>query len=581
MKKPKTPPALKTLRKSLTGIRGLDEITCGGLPMGRPTLICGAAGTGKTMLAMEFLVRGATDFDEAGVFMAFEETSEELVDNVASLGFDLKALVASKKLRLDYVYVDRSEFQETGEYDLEGLFIRLGYAIDSINAKRVALDTIEVLFSGLPDQGVVRAELRRLFRWLKEKGVTVVITGERGDGALTRYGLKEYVSDCVISLDHRVADQVTTRRVRVVKYRGSTHGTNEYPFLIEKDGISIWPITSSHLAYSATDERIPTGIDRLDTMLGSKGFYRGSSILVSGTAGTGKTSLAATFAEATCRGGERCLYISFEESPSQLIRNMAAIGIDLRQCLKKGLLEFLSVRAFHFGLEMHLARLIKLITEFEPRAVIVDPVSGLDTSGTPLEVEAALMRLVDFLKQKGITVMLTDLQADETRGRTGAAISSLVDTWLVLRDLESNGERNRGLHILKSRGMAHSNQVREFVMSESGIQLADVYLGPDGMLTGSARVAQEARERAEHAILGQEAEWQKLALERKRVALEGQIATLRAEFSAEEAAIEHLLAKGQQHEAALTLDKAAMSRSRRHDGVENKKSQTGRNLNGG
>jgi circadian clock protein KaiC len=568
MKRTKTVPALKTLQKSSTGIRGLDEITYGGLPKMRPTLVCGAAGCGKTLLAIEFLVRGAIQFDEPGVFMAFEETGEELAENVASLGFDLKDLVARKKLRLDYVFVDRSELEETGEYDLEGLFIRLGYAIDSIKAKRVVLDTIEGLFVGLPNQGIVRAEIRRLFRWLKEKGVTVIMTGERGDGTLTRYGLEEYVSDCVISLDHRVVDQVTTRRIRIVKYRGSTHGTNEYPFLIEKDGVSIWPITSVALEHNAPQERVPTGIARLDTMLGGRGFYRGSSILLSGTAGTGKTSLSATFAEATCRRGERCLYLSFEESPSQIMRNMATLGIDLQQCIKQGLLQFQTVRPFHFGLEMHLARTIKFVTEFAPAVVIIDPISGLDTCGSSLEVKAALMRLVDFLKQKGTTALLTDLKMGGMIERTDAAISSLVDTWLVLRDLESNGERNRGLHVLKSRGMAHSNQVREFVLSATGIQLTDVYIGPSGMLTGSARVAQEARERAEHVSLGEEAERQQLALECKRAALEGQIATLRAEFSAEEATIARMVSHDRKREASLALDKVAMGRSRQGDAVK-------------
>jgi circadian clock protein KaiC len=566
--KTKAPAVPKTLRKARTGIRGLDEITGGGLPAGRPTLVCGSAGCGKTLLAMEFLVRGITEYDEPGVFMAFEETGEELAENVASLGFDLKALVARKKLLVDYVYVDRSEFEESGEYDLEGLFIRLGHAIDSTKAQRVVLDTIEGLFAGLPNQAIVRAELRRLFRWLKDKGVTVVITGERGDGTLTRYGLEEYVSDCVISLDHRVVDQVTTRRIRIVKYRGTTHGTNEYPFLIEKDGLSIWPITSVQLEHTASLERVPTGIERLDTMLGGKGFYRGSSILMSGTAGTGKTSVASTFAEATCRRGERCLYISFEESPGQIMRNMATIGIDLQPWVKKGSLQFENVRAFHFGLEMHLARTIKFISEFAPAVVIIDPISGLETSGTSLEVKAALMRLVDYLKQKGITAMLTDLTMGESVERTDAAISSLVDTWLVLRDLESNSERNRGLHVLKSRGMGHSNQVREFVLSQTGIQLTDVYVGPSGMLTGSARVAQEARERAEHVSLDEEAERQQLALECKRAALEGQIAALRAEFSAEEATIARIFSQDKQREASLALDKAAMGRSRQHDAVK-------------
>jgi circadian clock protein KaiC len=569
MKKEKALPAPNSLRKSPTGIRGLDEITGGGLPAGRPTLVCGGAGCGKTLLAMEFLVRGATEYGEPGVFMAFEETREELAENVTSLGFDLKALVAEKKLVLDYVYVDRSEFEETGEYDLEGLFIRLGHAIDSIKAKRVVLDTIEGLFAGLPNQGIVRAELRRLFRWLKKKGVTVIMTGERGDGTLTRYGLEEYVSDCVISLDHRVVDQVTTRRIRIVKYRGTTHGTNEYPFLIEKDGISLWPITTVQIEHTASHERISTGIERLDTMLGGKGYYRGSSILLSGTAGTGKTGVAATFADAACRRGERCLYFSFEESPSQITRNMSTIGLDLEQWVKKGRLQLHNVRPFYYGLETHLARKIQAITEFAPEVVIIDPISGLDTTGSSSEIKSALMRLLDWLRLKGITVMLTDLtMGGNALELPDVAISSLVDTWLVLRDLETNGERNRGLHILKSRGMASSNQVREFMVTNRGIQLTDVYIGPSGMLTGSARVQQEGRERAELVTLSEEAERQQLALECKRAALEAQIAALRAEFSGEEAIITRTVSKDKLRGAVLALDEAAMGRSRKGDAVK-------------
>jgi circadian clock protein KaiC len=578
MKRTKTIPAPKTLRKSPTGIRGLDEITGGGLPAGRPTLICGGAGCGKTLLSMEFLVRGAMEYDEPGVFVAFEETSEELTENVASLGFDLKKLIASKKLLLDYIFVDRSEFQETGEYDLEGLFIRLGYAIDSIKAKRVVLDTIETLFGALPNQSIVRAELRRLFRWLKEKGVTVVMTGERGDGTLTRFGLEEYVSDCVISLDHRVVDQVTTRRIRVVKYRGTTHGTNEYPFLIEKDGISIWPITSVQMEHTASIERIPTGIERLDTMLGGKGFYRGSSILLSGTAGTGKTGVSATFADATCRRGERVLYISFEESPSQIIRNLSTISVDLEQWIKKGRLRIETVRPFYHGLEMHLARTIKSVSEFEPQLVIIDPISGLDTTGTPLEIKAALMRLLDFLKLKGITVMLTDLTLGGGMAvdSTDATIPSLVDTWLMLRDLETDGERNRGLHVLKSRGMGHSNQVREFLVTAAGIQLTDVYIGPSGMLTGSARVQEEGRELAERVSLDEEAERQQLALECKRAALEAQIAALRAEFSGEEAILTRTVSKDKLRGAVLAQDATAMGRRRKGDVVVKNNGSRGR-----
>ena len=583
MKKMKKSPAPKTLAKSATGIRGLDEITGGGLPAGRPTLVCGGAGCGKTLLSMEFLVRGATEFGEPGVFIAFEETTEELTENVASLGIDLQALVASKKLLLDYIFVDRSEFQETGEYDLEGLFIRLGYAIDSIKAKRVVLDTIEVLFGALPNQSIVRAELRRLFRWLKEKGVTVIMTGERGDGTLTRFGVEEYVSDCVISLDHRGVDQVTTRRIRVVKYRGTTHGTNEYPFLIEEDGISIWPITSVQMEHTASIERIPTGIERLDTMLGGMGFYRGSSILLSGTAGTGKTGVATTFADATCRRGERCLYISFEESPSQIIRNTGTIGLDLQQWVKAGRLQIQTVRPFYHGLEMHLARTIKAVSEFDPQVVIIDPISGLDTTGTPLEIKAALMRLLDFLKLKGITVMLTDLTlgSGSALDSTDATIPSLVDTWLMLRDLETNGERNRGLHVLKSRGMGHSNQVREFMVTATGIRLTDVYIGPTGMLTGSARVSQESRERAERVSLNEEGERQQLALECKRAALEAQIAALRAAFSGEEAIITRSFSKDRLREASVALDEAAMGRSRKGDAVKSSGNRARQNGVGG
>ncbi len=557
------------LPKSRTGIRGLDEITGGGLPTGRPTLICGGAGCGKTLLAMEFLIRGATEFGEPGVFMAFEETERELTENVSSLGFDLPALIAGKKLLLDHVFVDRSEFEETGEYDLEGLFIRLGYAIDTIKARRVVLDTIEGLFAGLPNQAVVRAELRRLFRWLKEKGVTVIMTGERGEGTLTRHGLEEYVSDCVIALDHRIVDQVTTRRLRVVKYRGTVHGTNEYPFLIEPDGISIWPITAVQLDSVVSHERISTGIERLDTMLGGQGYYRGSSILLSGSAGTGKTAVAATFADAACRRGERCLYVSFEESPSQIIRDVGTIGLDLEPWLKKGLLRLRTLRPFQHGLETHLARKVQAVTEFAPTVVIIDPISGLDTTGTALEVQMALMRLLDWLKDKGITVLLTDLRTGgNALERTDAALASLVDTWVVLRDSETNGERNRGLHIVKARGMAHSNQVREFTVTAHGIQLTDVYIGAAGVLTGSARVAEEARERAEHVSFNEEAERQQLALNSKRAALEAQIAALRAEFSSEEAIVTRLVNKDKARDAAVALDEAEMGRNRRRDPVK-------------
>jgi circadian clock protein KaiC len=482
------------LPKAPTGIEGLDEITSGGLPYGRPTLICGSAGCGKTILSMEVLVRGATQFGEPGVFMAFEETAPELTQNVRSLGFDLDKLVNEKKLLLDHVHIERSEIEETGEYDLEGLFIRLGHAIDSIGAKRVVLDTLEVLFGGLSNTAILRSELRRLFRWLKDKGVTAIITGERGDGTLTRHGLEEYVSDCVIVLDHRVNEQLSTRRIRIVKYRGTTHGTNEYPFLINEDGISVLPITSLGLQHAASEERISTGVAGLDAMLGGAGVYRGSSILISGTAGTGKSSLAAHFVNAACGRGERCLYFSFEESPSQVMRNMRSIGLDLAPCMEKGLLRFYSSRPSAYGLEMHLATLHKLVSEFGPQVVVVDPITTFLKAGTAQEAEGMLMRLIDFLKGGKITAVFTSLTGggDMTES-SQTAVSSMIDTWLLVRDIETEGERNRGLYVLKSRGMAHSNRVREFILTDHGIDLVEVHFGPEGVLIGSKRKAAEAR----------------------------------------------------------------------------------------
>jgi circadian clock protein KaiC len=463
------------LPKSPTGIAGLDEITGGGLPKGRPTLVAGAAGCGKTLFAMEFLVRGATQYDEPGVFIAFEENAEELAQNVASLGFDLHDLVRKKKLIVDYIRVERSEIEEAGEYDLEGLFIRLGYAIDSISAKRVALDTIEVLFGALPNQGILRAELHRLFRWLKDKRVTAVVTGERGEGLITRFGLEEYVADCVIVLDHRVNEQVSTRRLRIVKYRGSLHGTNEYPFLIGRTGISVLPITSLVLEHKATKERISTGIEELDDMLGKKGFYRGSTILVSGPAGSGKTSLAASFVDAACRRGERCLFFAFEESPGQFVRNMASIGINLAPHVKKGLLHFHASRPSYYGLEMHLVTIHDLILEYNPDIVVLDPITDFFVVGSGTEVKSLITRIIDFLKTKGITTMLTTLTSVENAiDDSMVGVSSLVDTWIGLRNIENNGERHRGLFILKSRGLAHSHQIRSFQLTDHGIELGSL-----------------------------------------------------------------------------------------------------------
>ncbi len=460
--------------KARTGIEGLDEITGGGLPRGRPTLVCGNAGCGKTLLAAEFLVRGATEFDEPGIFMAFEETAADLAQNVRSLGFDLEKLAAQKKVLVDYVHFERSEIEETGEYDLEGLFVRLNYAIDSIGAKRVVLDTIETLFGGLTNTAILRAELRRLFRWLKDKGVTAIITGERGDKTLTRQGLEEYVSVCVILLDHRVNENVSTRRLRVVKYRGSVHGTNEYPFLIDEDGISILPVTSVFLKHGASTERIPTGIPQLDRMLDS-GYYRGSSILISGTAGTGKTSIAAFFADAACRRGERCLYFAFEESQSQVVRNMRSLGLDLEPWIKADLLRFHATRPAGFGLEMHLATVHKIVNEFAPAVIIIDPISNFVQAGSVGETQMMLMRLVDFLKTREITALMTNLTSSAgAQEETEAGISSLIDTWLLIREFERDSVRERAFYVLKSRGMPHSRRMHSMTMSSRGIEIAEV-----------------------------------------------------------------------------------------------------------
>jgi circadian clock protein KaiC len=554
------------LPKSPTGIHGLDEVTGGGLPKGRTTLICGSAGCGKTMFGTEFLARGALEYGEPGVFMAFEETAEDLTENARSLGFDLDDLVARKLLVMDFVRVEPSEIDETGDYDLEGLFIRLGHAIDTVGAKRVMLDTLDALFSGLQNEAIVRAELRRLFRWLKDRGVTAIITGERGEGALTRHGLEEYVSDCVILLDNRVIDQVSTRRLRIVKYRGSSHGTNEYPFLIDERGISVLPVTSLGLQHKASTERVSTGVDRLDAMLGGEGYYRGTTVLASGTAGSGKSSIAAHFARAAGERGERCLYLAFEESPNQIIRNMRSIGVELEPLVRRGLLRFQASRAMAHGLEMHLAMIHRAIRDFDPQIVIVDPISNIGNRGSAQDTADMLVRLVDLLKSRGITALLTSLT---TAGRaleaTDSQISSLVDTWLLLRDLELGGERNRAMYVLKSRGMAHSNQIREFLLTSRGIELTDVYLGPEGVLTGSARQAQEARERAGQIQREQEIQARQRDLERKRDVLEAKIAALRKEFEVEESESVRGINQELAREQALRDDRNRMAESRKSD----------------
>ncbi|MEA2559318.1 MAG: circadian clock protein KaiC [Acidobacteriota bacterium] len=549
--------------KAPTGIPGLDEITAGGLPAGRPTLICGSAGCGKTLMAMEFLVRGATEYGEPGVFMSFEEGIQELTENVRSLGFDIDELVEQEKLVMDYVHVERSEIEETGEYDLEGLFIRLGFAIDSIGAKRVVLDTLEVLFGGLQNESILRAELRRLFRWLKERGVTAVITGERGEGALTRHGLEEYVSDCVILLDHRLHDQLATRRLRVVKYRGSIHGTNEYPFLIDERGIEVLPVTSLSLTHEASTERISSGVPGLDDMLDGQGFYRGSSVLVSGKAGTGKTSIGAHFVDAACRRGERCVYFAFEESRSQVVRNMRSIGVDLQPWVDKGLLLFHASRPTLHGLERHLVTMYKIIRDFRPRVVVVDPITNFLAVGGEEEVKSMLMRLIDFLKLHQVTALFNSLIHGEFTEQTEVGVSSLMDAWLLLRENEVSGERNRTIYVLKSRGMAHSNQLREVLLTGQGIRLVDPYLGSEGALTGAARLAQEAREKAAAMARQQEVERRRRELERKREALEARLEALRLEFEAEQEETERIIAQEEAREVRLLEDRTDMARVRK------------------
>lgn len=558
-----------TLAKAPSGIRGLDQIMAGGLPRGRPTLIAGGAGCGKTLFGMEFIIRGAIEHGEPGVFMSFEENEAELAQNVASLGFDLADLIARNLLAVEFVRVERSEIEETGEYDLEGLFIRLAYAIDRIKAQRLTLDTLEALFAALPNAAILRAELRRLFRWIKDRHVTAVVTAERGDGSLTRHGLEEYVSDCVILLDNRVESQISTRRLRIVKYRGSRHGTNEYPFLIDADGISVLPITALGLDHPAYTERVSSGLPRLDRMLGGRGFYRGSSILITGTPGSGKSSLAAHFVDAACRRGERCIYFAFEESRSQIVRNMQSIGMDLGTWIDAGLLRIFAARPHLEGLEAHLARMHRYIDEFAPAIVVVDPVTSLNDIGSLGQTQAMLVRLIDFLKSQGITALFTSLTENADRSdQREVGISSIMDAWLLLRNIEGNGEHNRGLYILKSRGMSHSNQIREFLLTDDGAQLLDVYAGPDGVLLGAARVACEEQKRFE-ADARRDA-WlnKQRALERKRLAMEAQIEALRAAYANEERELAAIIAAGHAGEAAEQRRRAALASLRGADTLD-------------
>jgi circadian clock protein KaiC len=541
-----------TLPKTPTGISGLDEVTGGGLPRGRPTLVCGPAGCGKTLMATEFLVRGITEFDEPGVFVAFEESASDLAANVASLGFDLVQLQADGELVIDHVGALEPAVEDTGEWDLDGLFLRLGAAVDSVGAKRIVIDTIETLFGAFSDAAVLRSELHRLFAWLKERELTAVITGERGDGTLTRHGIEEYVSDCVIVLDHRVIEQTSTRRLRILKYRGSLHGTNEYPFFIGESGVSVLPITTPTLRNRVSSERVSTGVARLDVMLGDGGFYKGSTVLVDGTAGTGKSTLAAQFCDAACRRGERAMYFAFEESEEEIARNMSSVGLDLKRWADAGLLQFRCFRPSVLGLEAHLFAMQKSVTEFDPAVVVMDPVSDLLRIGTGADVSALLTRQIDFLKARGVTALLTSLHSGGTSARAGDQIASLVDTWLLVRTIEGNGELNRLLYVLKSRGTAHSNQIREFLLTNQGIELADVYVGPQGVLTGSARQAQEALELADGTARIEDLERRRIHLERRRESVAAQTAALWSEFQSEENAVKSLLS----HDSTGVVDRA-------------------------
>lgn len=555
---------LAELLKCPSGIRGLDEVTNGGIPHGRPTLVCGSSGSGKTLMAMEFLVRGILDHDEPGVFMCFEERSADLAQNVASLGFDLNSLIAANKLTIDHVSMGHEETMETGDYNLDGLFVRLNAAIDAIGARRIVLDTIETLFSTLTNEGILRPELRRLFAWIKEKNVTAIVTGERGEGSLTRHGLEEYVSDCVILLDNRVIDQVATRRLRIVKYRGSTHGANEYPFLIDEHGLTVLPITSIGLNHSASSEVVSSGIPRLDAMLGAHGYFRGGTLLVSGSAGTGKTSIAAHFVDAACRRGERCVYFAFEESAHQIVRNMRSIGIDLDRWLDAGTLRISASRPASLGLEVHLSGMLRLVDEFEPRTIVVDPVSSFEPAGTRSDALAMLMRLVDLMKTRGITALFTSLTSGELlTERSEVGISSLIDTWLIVRNLEAMGERIRTLSIIKSRGMKHSNQARELLLTNDGIDLADVCIGPNGgILTGSARAAQEMADRAAGITLEQIIAGKKAAITRKQSVMATRIAEMQAELAAETDELNVTIAQQQLAAATMLSGRATLARNR-------------------
>ena len=552
-------PVLDGLSKAPTGIPGLDDVTDGGLPRGRTTLLCGGPGCGKTLMAMQFLVRGAMDRGEPGVLFAFEESPAELAQNVASLGWDLKDLQARGLLAIDHIRISEGEIVQTGEWDLEGLFIRLGAAIESVGARRVVLDTVEALFGPLGDEAILRAELRRMFRWLNDRGVTAIVTGERGEGTLTRHGLEEYVSDCVVLLDHRVHDQISTRRLRVVKYRGSHHGPDEYPFLIDRAGFSVLPVSSMGLDHDASSERVSTGVGELDRMLDG-GVYRGTSVLLSGTPGSGKTTLGVRFLEAGCERGERGMLFAFEESPAQIARNMRSVGIDVQRWVDAGMLRIVSARPAAYGLETHLARLYRAVEEFEPSNVVIDPLSALN--GEEFALTAMLSRLIDHFKARQTTAVMTTLIRGEFDDRAGLGISSVIDTWVDVSNLELDGERNRAINVLKSRGMAHSSQVREFQITSQGLCIHDVYAGERGVLMGSARRSQEARDRAQAISRAGALEAKRQQLKSRRSALEAQMAALHDQLEAETQTLSSEIDASERLERQLEQDQQAIISAR-------------------
>jgi circadian clock protein KaiC len=554
--------SLRPLEKVPSGVKGLDDVLDGGLPKGRPTLLCGSAGCGKTLLAMQFLCRGVVDSGEPGVFVAFEEGAADLTTNIASIGFDLDRMQRDGLLRIEAIHLDPAELVEAGEYDLEGLFLRIGAAVREIGAKRIVIDTIEVLFGALTDPMLVRSELQRLFAYLKDAGLTAIVTAERGDGTgMSRHGIEEYVSDCVILLDQRIGDDISTRILRVVKYRGSVHGTNEFPFLISRDGVTVVPITSLGLTGAASNERISTGIDRLDAML-SGGFYRGSSVLMTGSSGTGKSTFAASLADAACRRGERVLFVSREESPAEIERNMGTIGLDLRAWTRAGLLRIESIRPTHFGLETHLAWLYDIVTTFEPAVVIIDPISSMMKVGGRAQVTSMIAREIDLLKSRGITAFFTALIGSGAVDEEQVEVSSFIDTWLLAETTESNGERDRVMCVMKSRGMPHSNQHCEFTIGARGIDLLEPYVGPAGVLTGSARMIQQMTDATagEHRV--EDVERAERALTHRRAALEAEVAVLHAQFATELEEMEERRATFQRHVEDTELRRATLDRLR-------------------